>query len=57
MFESNDYLRFGLEHPRQAAFVRVFVEDDLASSIGTAFKFNFERVAEMGRDQTNHSTN
>ncbi|KAF5567474.1 hypothetical protein FPHYL_3265 [Fusarium phyllophilum] len=30
----------GLEHPRQAAFVRVFVEDDLTNP-GTAFKFNF----------------
>ncbi|KAF5581333.1 hypothetical protein FPCIR_10207 [Fusarium pseudocircinatum] len=39
MFESNDSLRFDLEHPRQAAFVRVFVEDDLART-GTAFKFN-----------------
>ncbi|KAG5752472.1 hypothetical protein H9Q70_004906 [Fusarium xylarioides] len=40
MFENNDYLRFDLEHPRQAAFVRVFVEDDLTNP-GTAFKFNF----------------
>ncbi|SCO77148.1 uncharacterized protein FRV6_01360 [Fusarium oxysporum] len=38
MFESNDYLRFDLEHPRQAAFVRVSVEDNLAKT-GTAFKF------------------
>ncbi|KAF5672402.1 hypothetical protein FDENT_10592 [Fusarium denticulatum] len=40
MLESSDYLRFDLEHPRQAAFVRLFVEDDLAST-GTAFKFKF----------------
>ncbi|KAL9568690.1 hypothetical protein ACKAV7_007164 [Fusarium commune] len=38
MFKSNDYLRFDLEHPRQAAFVRVSVEDDLAKT-GTEFKF------------------
>ncbi|KAH7203647.1 hypothetical protein DER44DRAFT_747114 [Fusarium oxysporum] len=38
MFESNDYLRFDLEHPRQAAFVRVSVEDNVAKT-GTAFKF------------------
>ncbi|CCT69007.1 uncharacterized protein FFB20_07172 [Fusarium fujikuroi] len=38
MFESNDYLSVDLEHPRKAALVRVFVEDDLAST-GTAFKF------------------
>ncbi|EXM22214.1 hypothetical protein RAB80_003500 [Fusarium oxysporum f. sp. vasinfectum] len=38
MFESNDYLHFELEHPRQAAFVRVSVEDNLAKT-GTAFKF------------------
>ncbi|EWG49854.1 hypothetical protein FVEG_16541 [Fusarium verticillioides 7600] len=56
MFESNDYLRFSLEHPRQTAFVRVFVEDDLAST-GTPFKFNFECFAETEKDQTNHSTN
>ncbi|KAF4501523.1 hypothetical protein FAGAP_2244 [Fusarium agapanthi] len=38
MFESNDYLRFDLEHPKQTACVRVSVENDLANT-GTAFKF------------------
>ncbi|KAF5242998.1 hypothetical protein FANTH_8403 [Fusarium anthophilum] len=38
MFECNDYLRFDLEHPRQAARLQVSVADDLANN-GTAFKF------------------
>ncbi|KAF4954096.1 hypothetical protein FGADI_5523 [Fusarium gaditjirri] len=32
MFESRDYLRFGLEHPRHLAFARVSAEDDLAKT-------------------------
>ncbi|KAF4443923.1 hypothetical protein FACUT_1009 [Fusarium acutatum] len=36
-FRSNDYLRFDLEHPRKAIFIRAFIKWNLIKT-GTAFK-------------------